>query len=516
MAALLGCGPAAVLSHETAAVVWRIREPRRGEAIHVTVPPGGVRARPGVRLHREGRHDEDVATRIGLRVFTPARVHPPARGHREPRPAGARHQRGRRPLPGQPGRATPGGRALRRADRGQGPAFGARPSHVHAHRLRARAEVPASGAPCRARRARSPSDGSTASGSTSSGRAWAWWWRPMACAITARRPSRERTWCASRRTRPPALSRSASRTGRWRASSPGWCARCGRRRPGRVWPAGQFRLRSAGQATRRERDEPTMERTERADFQATTDPGLMESADRGQSQLLSYGELYSLWERQQWAVQDIDFTQDRIDWHERIPAEERYQRMAGLSSFFIGEQRVAAELGPMMRAAPQEDMRIFLCTQIADEARHVAFFDRFYSEVGRARGRRPGRAAGGDQRARERELRAAVRPDAQGPRRPAGRRARGPGDAGRGGHALPHDHRGDAGPDRPALHHRVQRAAGHAARLRGGLQQRRPRRAPPRGLRRRLPARHGRARPASTARPSSARWWSAARPPTAC
>jgi ribonucleoside-diphosphate reductase beta chain len=27
-------------------------------------------------------------------------------------------------------------------------------------------------------------------------------------------------------------------------------------------------------------------------------------------------------------------------------------------------------------------MRIFLCTQIADEARHVAFFNRFYDEVG--------------------------------------------------------------------------------------------------------------------------------------
>ena len=88
--------------------------------------------------------------------------------------------------------------------------------------------------------------------------------------------------------------------------------------------------------------------------------------------LLSYGQLYSLWERQQWAVQDIDFTQDRIDWHERIPAEERFQRMYGLSSFFIGEQRVASELGPMMRAAPAEEMRLFLCTQIADEARHVA------------------------------------------------------------------------------------------------------------------------------------------------
>ena len=36
----------------------------------------------------------------------------------------------------------------------------------------------------------------------------------------------------------------------------------------------------------------------------------------------------------------------------------------------------------MMRAAPDEEMRIFLCTQIADEARHVAFFNRFYDEVG--------------------------------------------------------------------------------------------------------------------------------------
>jgi ribonucleoside-diphosphate reductase beta chain len=35
-----------------------------------------------------------------------------------------------------------------------------------------------------------------------------------------------------------------------------------------------------------------------------------------------------------------------------------------------------------MRAAPQEDMRIFLCTQIADEARHVQFFNAFYDQVG--------------------------------------------------------------------------------------------------------------------------------------
>jgi ribonucleoside-diphosphate reductase beta chain len=128
--------------------------------------------------------------------------------------------------------------------------------------------------------------------------------------------------------------------------------------------------------------ETVTQRTERDDFQATSDPAVMESADRGEVSLLSYEQLYNLWERQQWATQDIDFTQDRIDWHERIPEEERFQRMYGLSSFFIGEQKVAEELGPMMRAAPTEEMRIFLCTQIADEARHVRFFNRFYDEVG--------------------------------------------------------------------------------------------------------------------------------------
>jgi ribonucleoside-diphosphate reductase beta chain len=123
-------------------------------------------------------------------------------------------------------------------------------------------------------------------------------------------------------------------------------------------------------------------RTDRVDFRATSDPALMDSADRGEANLLSYEELYALWERQQWSVHAIDFTQDRVDWHERIDAEERFARMYGLSSFFVGEQKVAAELGPIMRAAPTEAQRIFLCTQIADEARHVAFFDRFYTEVG--------------------------------------------------------------------------------------------------------------------------------------
>jgi ribonucleoside-diphosphate reductase beta chain len=121
---------------------------------------------------------------------------------------------------------------------------------------------------------------------------------------------------------------------------------------------------------------------EKEGFLETSDPALQESADRGEANLLSYTQLYELWERQQWATQDLDFSRDRTDWHERIEPEERFQRMYGLSAFFIGEQRVTDELGPIMRACPTEEQRIFLSTQIADEARHVRFFNRFYEEVG--------------------------------------------------------------------------------------------------------------------------------------
>src|SRR4051812_46299481 len=91
---------------------------------------------------------------------------------------------------------------------------------------------------------------------------------------------------------------------------------------------------------------------QRDDLTASSDPALQEAADRGEANLLSYNELYRRWEKQHWSVYALDFTKDREDWHERIPADERFQRMYGLSSFFIGEQRVTEELGPMMRAMP--------------------------------------------------------------------------------------------------------------------------------------------------------------------
>ena len=247
-------------------------------------------------------------------------------------------------------------------------------------------------------------------------------------------------------------------------------------------------------------------RTQRADYQATADPALNEAADRtADIKLLGYGELYDLWERQQWQTQELDFSQDREDWHERISAEERFQRMYGLSSFFIGEQKVAEELGPIMRAAPTEDQKVFLCTQIADEARHVRFFERFYREVGVLESDGLSRDAGRDLRAPERQLRPALRRDARGADRAALARTRGHRGAGRGGDALPHGHRGDAGPHRAALHHGVQRTRKHAAGVRRGLRQRRPRRASPRRLRLGLPAREGgRGRPLQGGDPAHA------------
>src|SRR3954463_14249316 len=128
--------------------------------------------------------------------------------------------------------------------------------------------------------------------------------------------------------------------------------------------------------------EPLENLEKREDLTASSDPALQPAADRGEANLLTYNELYRLWESQQWSVYELGSRPHGADRPERIPPDERFQRMYGLSSFFVGDKRVEAELGPMMRAMPDEDMRIFLSTQIADEARHVAFFNRFYEEVG--------------------------------------------------------------------------------------------------------------------------------------
>lgn len=100
----------------------------------------------------------------------------------------------------------------------------------------------------------------------------------------------------------------------------------------------------------------------------------------GQGELLGYGELYALWERQNWRAHELDFSVDCEHWL-ATPGPAQEDLIWTLGSFAIGEERVTADLAPFLGAAPSGEVEIFLATQLVDEARHTAFFDRFSAEV---------------------------------------------------------------------------------------------------------------------------------------
>lgn len=96
--------------------------------------------------------------------------------------------------------------------------------------------------------------------------------------------------------------------------------------------------------------------------------------------LPSYQELYQRWERQQWSTQDLDFSIDRQQWAE-IDEASRPTWISGFVVFFQGEVSVTSTLVPYITAMPKEEQRIFLTTQLADEARHATFFGKFFREA---------------------------------------------------------------------------------------------------------------------------------------
>lgn len=94
-----------------------------------------------------------------------------------------------------------------------------------------------------------------------------------------------------------------------------------------------------------------------------------------------YRRLYYRWEHQQWEAGAIDFTEDRRQWAHDFAPEMRRSFLWALSSFYVGEQQVTAALVSFVDAAPTEEQQVFLTSQLADEARHRVFLDRFYNEV---------------------------------------------------------------------------------------------------------------------------------------
>src|SRR5437868_10268813 len=126
--------------------------------------------------------------------------------------------------------------------------------------------------------------------------------------------------------------------------------------------------------------EMPLENASLTQLQQTPIDNVLNIIDQGLVHLPSYRELYYRWERQQWRAQDIDFIGDRRQW-EGMTQDQRTMRMYGLSAFFQGEACVTDTLAPYVLAMPEEEMRIFVTTQLVDEARHTVFFARFFNEV---------------------------------------------------------------------------------------------------------------------------------------
>jgi hypothetical protein len=96
---------------------------------------------------------------------------------------------------------------------------------------------------------------------------------------------------------------------------------------------------------------------------------------------ISYDDLYKRWERGNWRATELDFSQDVVDFNEKLTPEQRRSALWLYTLFFHGEDSVTDNLSPYIDAAPLEEQKYFLATQQADEARHAVFFHRFMHEV---------------------------------------------------------------------------------------------------------------------------------------
>jgi ribonucleotide reductase beta subunit family protein with ferritin-like domain len=99
------------------------------------------------------------------------------------------------------------------------------------------------------------------------------------------------------------------------------------------------------------------------------------------SDAIAYDDLYARWERSNWCATEIDFSQDVVDWNEKLTHEQRRSAVWLYTLFFHGEDSVTDNLSPYIDAAPLEEQKYFLATQQVDEARHAVFFHRFMREV---------------------------------------------------------------------------------------------------------------------------------------
>lgn len=91
-------------------------------------------------------------------------------------------------------------------------------------------------------------------------------------------------------------------------------------------------------------------------------------------------ESFDRWERQQWSIGELELALDLPAWL-RLPDFVAAGIKTAIDQFFLGESAVTETLAPILQSAPDAESRFFLCTQLADEARHTLFFLRYIEAV---------------------------------------------------------------------------------------------------------------------------------------
>ncbi|MFC9685056.1 ribonucleotide-diphosphate reductase subunit beta [Streptomyces sp. NPDC056948] len=106
----------------------------------------------------------------------------------------------------------------------------------------------------------------------------------------------------------------------------------------------------------------------------------LEQMEADEERVISPAELFRKWEHGQWRLTELPIASDAADWAAMRPyARGELETM--IEGFVLGEAAVSNTLSPLADAAPSLDSHQYLCTQIADEARHTRFFATYLQEM---------------------------------------------------------------------------------------------------------------------------------------
>ena len=61
--------------------------------------------------------------------------------------------------------------------------------------------------------------------------------------------------------------------------------------------------------------------------------------------------LYRLWEENNWSARSLDFSQDAVDWREKITDQQRAAILWIYAMFLDGEESVTVTLSPFLNAS---------------------------------------------------------------------------------------------------------------------------------------------------------------------